>query len=63
MARKPRIHFSGALYHVITRGNRREAIFRDEEDLERCHSNWPLIDSFIYLLVRGFCMLPLRFKS
>jgi REP element-mobilizing transposase RayT len=35
MARKPRIHFPGALYHVITRGNRRQGIFQDEKDLEQ----------------------------
>ena len=34
MARKPRIHFPGALYHVIARGNRRERIFRDEKDYQ-----------------------------
>lgn len=32
MARKPRIEFEGALYHVITRGNRKEAIFLDRKD-------------------------------
>jgi len=35
MARKPRIHFVGALYHVISRGNRGQVIFRDEGDYER----------------------------
>jgi len=35
MARKPRIHFPGALYHVITRGNRRQGVFRDEKDFKR----------------------------
>jgi putative transposase len=34
MARKPRIHFPGALYHVIARGNRRERVFHDEKDYE-----------------------------
>ena len=34
MARKPRIHLPGALYHVITRGNRRQGIFLDEKDLK-----------------------------
>jgi len=34
MARKPRIYFPGALYHVIARGNRRERIFRDEKDYQ-----------------------------
>jgi len=35
MARKPRIEFEGALYHVITRGNQRQQIFRGTEDYER----------------------------
>ena len=35
MARKPRIHFPGALYHVITRGNRRQGVFQDEKDFEQ----------------------------
>jgi len=34
MARKPRIHFPGALYHVITRGNRRQGVFLDEKDFK-----------------------------
>ena len=32
MARRARIEFSGAIYHVLDRGDRREAIFRTEED-------------------------------
>ena len=32
MARKPRIEFAGAVYHVISRGDRGEAIYQDEED-------------------------------
>jgi len=35
MARKPRIEFEGALYHVITRGNQRQRIFKAIEDYER----------------------------
>ena len=49
MARPLRIEFSGALYHVTSRGDRREPIFEDDEDrrmflrtlaevVERC--NW-----------------------
>jgi len=34
MARKPRIHFPGAFYHVIARGNRRVKIFRSEKDYQ-----------------------------
>ena len=35
MARKPRIEFEGALYHVVARGNRKETIFRSKEDYGR----------------------------
>lgn len=34
MARKQRIHFPGALYHIIARGNRGQKIFRDDSDYE-----------------------------
>lgn len=32
IVRKPRIEYEGAFYHMITRGNRREQIFRDRKD-------------------------------
>jgi REP element-mobilizing transposase RayT len=32
MARKPRIHFAGALYHVIARGNQKQDIFYEKSD-------------------------------
>jgi len=35
MARKPRIHFPGALYHVIARGNRKQGVFLDEKDFKQ----------------------------
>lgn len=35
MGRKPRVHFFGALYHVIARGNQRQAIFRSDADRRR----------------------------
>src|SRR5690349_15904543 len=34
MARKVRVEFAGAVYHVLDRGDRREAIFQDEKDRE-----------------------------
>ena len=45
MPRKPRLHVSGGLYHVILRGNGRQAIFFDAED--RCR--WEA------LLADGIC--------
>jgi len=35
MARAWRIEFDGALYHVLSRGNEQQAIFRDDEDRTR----------------------------
>ena len=35
MARKLRIQYPGAIYHVMNRGDRREAIFEDDEDRQR----------------------------
>jgi REP-associated tyrosine transposase len=32
VARKPRVEFAGALYHVICRGNQRQVIFRSDAD-------------------------------
>src|SRR6266496_5497467 len=32
MARKLRVEYPGAIYHVMNRGDRREAMFRDEAD-------------------------------
>ena len=35
MARKIRIQYPGALYHVTSRGDRREPIFADDKDRRR----------------------------
>ena len=32
MPRKPRIEYAGAVYHVMCRGDRREAVFCDDRD-------------------------------
>ena len=34
MPRKPRVEYAGATYHVMSRGNRQQAIFRTDEDRE-----------------------------
>src|SRR5512137_1799867 len=34
MARKLRVQYPGAIYHVMNRGDRREAVFVDDEDRE-----------------------------
>jgi len=35
MPRPPRLEFDGGLYHLITRGNRRERVFVDDDDRQR----------------------------
>ena len=35
MVRKMRIQYPGAIYHVVNRGDRRDAILEDDEDRER----------------------------
>ena len=35
MARPLRIEFPGAIYHVISRGNARQTVFRDDSDYQR----------------------------
>ncbi|MCW5555100.1 MAG: hypothetical protein KIS67_23415 [Verrucomicrobiae bacterium] len=35
MARKLRVQYPGAIYHVLNRGDRRAPIFRDDEDRQR----------------------------
>ena len=35
MARKLRVEYPGAIYHVMNRGDRREPIFKDDEDRRR----------------------------
>ena len=32
MPRKPRVEYAGATYHVMSRGNRQQAVFRTDED-------------------------------
>src|SRR6516164_2416445 len=35
MARKLRVEYPGAIYHVMNRGDRREPIFQDDENRQR----------------------------
>ncbi len=35
MARKLRVEYPGAIYHVLNRGDRHEPIFKDDADRQR----------------------------
>jgi REP element-mobilizing transposase RayT len=55
MARKPRVEFEGALYHVIVRGNHRRDIFGDESDrvnyLERIEHYRERYEAVVYAYI------------
>ncbi len=40
MARKPRVEFAGAFYHVIARGNRRAVLFSEDADYAAYHQRF-----------------------
>jgi putative transposase len=63
MARRPRLQFSGAVYHVMSRGNRKAAIFEDDHD-RRCFWN-TLSDTAIHYGVRvyGACLLDNHYHA
>ena len=35
MPRKPRIEYDGAFYHIITRGNQKQKIFKEPPDYQK----------------------------
>jgi REP element-mobilizing transposase RayT len=55
MARKPRIQFEGAFYHIIVRGNQKQNIFLDDDDrnnyLERLQKYKTKYNFFLYAYV------------
>ena len=57
MARPLRIEFSGALYHVTSRGDRRESIFEDDEDrLMFLQTLAEVVQRFNWLC-HGYCLM------
>ncbi len=69
MARKARIHFPGALYHVITRGNRRQGVFLDDKDyrkflsyLSDCKKRFPF-RLYAYALMKNHLHLLIEVET
>ena len=57
MARPIRIEFAGALYHVTTRGDRREAIFEDDADRERFLNLLGRVAGDFNWVVHAYCLM------
>ena len=53
MTRPLRLEFAGALYHVTSRGDRREDIYEDDED---CQTFLHLLDRLVRLTTG--CAMP-----
>jgi len=57
MARKPRIEYAGAVYHVLSRGDHGENIYQDDEDrqgflrclVEVCERTGWKIHAFVFI--------------
>jgi REP element-mobilizing transposase RayT len=61
MARKLRIQYPGALYHVTNRGDRREAIFKDDQDRQRFLETLAECCQKTHWEVQAYCLMPNHF--
>jgi putative transposase len=57
MARKPRIHSPGAIFHVILRGNARQDIFSDDKDRYRFYEILQKSCERFQHRIHAFCMM------
>ena len=61
MARKLRVEYPGAIYHVLNRGDRREAIFRDDADRQRFVETLGEAGGRSGWQVHAYCLMPNHF--
>ncbi|MCP4406989.1 MAG: transposase [Gammaproteobacteria bacterium] len=57
MARPLRLEFAGALYHITSRGDRREGIFLDDEDRENWIDGLANVCSRFNWVVHAYCQM------
>jgi putative transposase len=61
MARKLRVQYPGAIYHIINRGDRREPIFKEDSDRERFLTTLGQACAKTSWQVHAFCLMPNHF--
>jgi REP element-mobilizing transposase RayT len=61
MARKLRVQYPGAVYHVLNRGYRREAIFPEDEDRRQFLATLGQACGQTGWLVPALCLMPNHF--
>jgi len=57
MPRKPRIHFPGAFYHVMLRGNAGDPIFSDDRDRYRLYLILQYAVEKFRCRIHAFCLM------
>ena len=69
MARRPRVYFPGALYHVIARGNQKQTVFFDDRDFRTYLSYLSEYKAkysfylYAFALMKNHCHLLLEVKE
>ncbi len=58
MARKPRVQFEGAFYHITARGNQQRPIFDDDRDRTRFLETLGQACDRHGIVVHGYCLMP-----
>ena len=58
MSRRPRLQFPGAVYHVMTRGNRKAAIFSEDDDRRRFLKTLADALRFYDATCDAMCLMP-----
>jgi len=58
MARKLRLQYPGAIYHMTNRGDRREAMLRDDADRTRCLETLGEACAKTGWHVLAYCLMP-----
>ena len=61
MARKLRIQYPGTIYRIMSRGDRREAIFKDDADRERFLTTMAETCAKTGWQVHAYCLMPNHF--
>jgi REP element-mobilizing transposase RayT len=61
MGRKPRIHYPGAFYHCLNRGNQRQSIFLSDEDYRFFLDTLASVRQKFGVRWHGYCLMPNHF--
>lgn len=61
MARKPRLEVEGGLYHVLSRGNNRQLIFRTEADYRKMLGLLSMVKMKLPFFLYSYCLMTNHF--